>query len=233
MISTLAEYYTTGVETEEYRTQFHNMKMGNKGHVNETFPEFTARFRSLAAMGQITKDSWFYQMWDKITPQLRSASTASFHLWKQDFNTMVTSLTSIDLIRRQNYERNVAASSRTNPLSGPSTANISSSQKTSPKLHRTASPATSTSRPLKSPKLLMDRPRPSPSPARPSTANPTSNACFFCGKTGHYKSQCPDLPAIRTMIQEVDSTPTEIEELEDSLDETKEDTNTELISEGN
>jgi hypothetical protein len=35
------------------------------------------------------------------------------------------------------------------------------------------------------------------------------------------------------MIQEVDSTPTEIEELEDSLDETKEDTNTELISEGN
>ncbi len=60
MISTLAEYYTTRVKTEEYYTQFHNMKMGDKGYVNETFLEFTTWFWSLAAMGQITKDSWFY-----------------------------------------------------------------------------------------------------------------------------------------------------------------------------
>ncbi len=57
MISTLAEYYTTRVKTKEYYAQFHNMKMGDKGYANEIFPEFMARFRSLATMGQITKDA--------------------------------------------------------------------------------------------------------------------------------------------------------------------------------
>ncbi len=41
MISTLAKYYTTRVKTEEYYTQFHNMKIGDKGYINKTFPEFT------------------------------------------------------------------------------------------------------------------------------------------------------------------------------------------------
>ncbi|KAE9363040.1 hypothetical protein N431DRAFT_550787 [Stipitochalara longipes BDJ] len=54
MIRTLESYFTTGYETEEYRNQFHDMVMGEKGHANETFPEFTARFRSMAVLGNRT-----------------------------------------------------------------------------------------------------------------------------------------------------------------------------------
>ena len=55
MIETLQSYFITGYETEEYRNQFHDMKMGDKGHANETFLEFTARFRSMAVLGEVLK----------------------------------------------------------------------------------------------------------------------------------------------------------------------------------
>jgi hypothetical protein len=112
MIKTLESYFTTGYETETYRNQFHDMEMGNKDHVNETFAEFTARFRSMAVLGKVSEADWFYYLWDKITPQLREASTSSKHLWNHSFHQMVVSLTSIDLERRRNSDRNAPSRGR-------------------------------------------------------------------------------------------------------------------------
>jgi hypothetical protein len=62
MIKTLESYFTTGYETETYRNQFHNIEIGNKDHVNETFAEFTARFRSMAVLGKVLEADWFYYL---------------------------------------------------------------------------------------------------------------------------------------------------------------------------
>ena len=68
MMDLLGSYYLTGNETEQARNLFDDTQMGEKGHTNETFPEFKARFQSAAIIGQVTKLEWFRYMWNKLTP---------------------------------------------------------------------------------------------------------------------------------------------------------------------
>jgi hypothetical protein len=221
MIDTLESYFTTGYEKEEYRNQFHDMTMGEKGHANETFSEFNARFRSMAVLGEVLEDDWFYQMWDKITPQLREESTASKHLWHADFRQMVTSLTSIDLERRRNFDRK-PSSFRNTPSGAKATAvSSAATPRSTPKPFR---PFTS-SGPATAPKTTVERPRFSTTPIRPPTKSTPPNTCFLCGKTGHFKKDCPELPKLRTMIQEIDETPEhddDDQEMEDDSESVRE-----------
>ncbi|KFY31793.1 hypothetical protein V493_00790 [Pseudogymnoascus sp. VKM F-4281 (FW-2241)] len=53
MMDLLGSYYLTGNETEQAWNEFDDMQMGQKGHSNETFPEFKARFQSAAITRQL------------------------------------------------------------------------------------------------------------------------------------------------------------------------------------
>ncbi|OAF60040.1 hypothetical protein VC83_03122 [Pseudogymnoascus destructans] len=59
MMDLLGSYYLTGNETEQARNLFDDLQMGEKGHTNETFSEFKARFQSAAITGQVTESEWF------------------------------------------------------------------------------------------------------------------------------------------------------------------------------
>jgi hypothetical protein len=77
IIETLKSYFTTSHEQEDFREEFHDMEMcKGEGNTKETFPQFATRFRNLAIQGNIYSDDWFYQMWNKITPQLCNATIA-------------------------------------------------------------------------------------------------------------------------------------------------------------
>jgi len=223
MIKTLESYFTTGYETDEARQEFFDMKMGDKDHEKESFADFAARFRSKAVLGKVTPTDWSYQLWDKITEQLRDATTSVKHTWGGDFDTMVVSLTSTDLECRRNAVSKLSATQR-NPSYGPAVANAGAFRKTVPKPTRYASASTA---PVPAMKSTSDRPKFSTSPIPPPQKKPfPSDGCFLCGKPGHLKKNCPDLPTIRALIQEIDETP----ETEDSSQEEGE---SELIREGN
>jgi hypothetical protein len=44
MMDLLGSYYLTRNETEQAWNLFDDLHMGEKGHIDETFPEFKARF---------------------------------------------------------------------------------------------------------------------------------------------------------------------------------------------
>jgi hypothetical protein len=112
MIDTLDSCFTTGFETLDHRERCYDMKMGDKGHANETFRDFLHRFRTSALLGKLPANVWFHMLWDRITPQLQNASAGLKPLWKEDFESMVRSLTSIDRVRRRSYRLDRGKSAR-------------------------------------------------------------------------------------------------------------------------
>jgi hypothetical protein len=226
MIDTLSSYFVTGLETEQDRNQFHDMRMGDKDHSNETFPEFIARFRSKAILGRVQQSDWFYHCWDKITPPLRNTAVASKHLWNHNFEQMVISLTSMDLERRRNYERAPPPNSRNTSGSTAKTGSSGGSSKYTPKPPRTGYvPKQNTFQgPAKIsvdlPKLIVQtliRP--------PNTLN---RPCFLCSKTSHFKANCPNLPIVRAILAEINKGKEPLE-----LEEEVEDVDLDLIRKGN
>ena len=81
------------------------MKIGDKDYKNKTFANFVVRFRSKAVLGKESPGNQSYRLQEKITDQLREDTKAVKHTWANDFQTIVTSLTSTDLETRRNYER--------------------------------------------------------------------------------------------------------------------------------
>src|SRR5208337_256364 len=88
---------------------------------------------------KVTEADWFYQMWDKITPQLRGATASAKHLWHHNFNEMVLALTSTDLENRRNLERNPYPAYKKNTPSGgskPGASGSGATTKSAPKSSR-------------------------------------------------------------------------------------------------
>ena len=160
------------------------MKIGDKDHENETFANFAARFRSKAVLGKESPGDWSYRLWEKITDQLREDTKAVKHTWANDFQTMVTSLTSTDLETRRNYERTKQyVTTKNTPKS--TIANSGTTYKSTQKPFRPfAVPGPSTA-----PKVISDRPKFSTSsilpPIKKSVPN---NACFLYSQVGHFKA---------------------------------------------
>lgn len=229
MIETLKSSFTTGHEQEDFREEFHDMEMcKGDGNIKETFSQFAARFRNLAILGNIYGDDWFYQMWNKITPQLRNAATALKHTWNSNFNTMVNALTSIDIERRRNFERNPTSTSRNAPSGGNNklASNSGATNKSVAKPFRPFTSSGTGQAPVFKPTVKFSTSPILPSPK--STTQPLNkDNCHLCGKPGHWKRDCPNLPAIKAMIREMEPSAEDIDIREDFDDESED------IQEGN
>ena len=55
MLDTLSTYFLIGTEAEEARKRFYTLRIRDKAHLTETFPEFRARFQLEAIQGNIAK----------------------------------------------------------------------------------------------------------------------------------------------------------------------------------
>jgi len=228
MLKTLEEYFTTGHEDEDFRSEFHDIEMcQGEGNTKETFAQFAARFKNLAILGNISENDWCYQMWNRITPQLAHDAAPNKHLWNEDFRAMVINLTSLDLDRRRTNRRNHHPTSRNAPSGGNKTTatNPVAPYKAAQKQFR---PATASAPYSAFKKTETKAVKFSTSPIRPPTKPIAKDACYLCGKPGHFRKDCPDLPAIRALINEIDSP-----DGNDTADQEVDEDESEDIREGN
>lgn len=202
MMDLLGSYYLTGNETEQARNLFDDLQMGEKGHTNETFSEFKARFQSAAITGQVTESEWFRYMWNKLTPQFRSRVAVIKSQWKGDYHTMVRELTAFDQERRRNNELSFPSKSGESSSRGP--ARLSSSRFTLVDPGKAQPP-----RQTRSPLVSFQRTPFTPTNPKPDitgrvrTAVPaTSGNCFKCGKPGHFQDRCPLNPTVKEIDRE-------------------------------
>ena len=76
--------------------------MGDRSHATETFPKFKARLQNAAIQGKVHDSEWFRYMWNKLTPQLRSASAMGKLQWDDNGLIMVRQL---NCLRRETKKR--------------------------------------------------------------------------------------------------------------------------------
>jgi Zinc knuckle len=216
MIDLLAEYYLTGNERAEKRTAFHSLMMKE----NETFAEFKSKFISLALQGNVGKSEWFFYCWSKITNRLRYASQPVKFLWKDNFQTMVTHLTSLDYERQQNPTLSVSK----NKMKDTESARRDFDKDTDSKpKSSTVKPLTrlvatdrskSTARDVNPPFVRKN------TPFVPKVIPIKEPVCYNCGKPGHYRNDCPD-PVVKE-IEAEESENSEEPESEDIRSENEE-----------
>ena len=199
MMDLLGSYFLTGNETEQARNLFDDLHMGEKGHTNETFPEFKARFQSAAITGQVTESEWFRYMWNKLTPQFRSRVAVIKSQWKGDYHTMVRELTAFDQERRRNNELN--------PLVPPPKRTTTYTRPTD--IRKVSASTSKTTRDTPAPYIRTPfLPKPA-IPERVRTAAPASSGnCFKCGKPGHFQDKCP----LNATVKEIDRNDPDTEE---------------------
>jgi hypothetical protein len=218
MISLLSSYFLTGNETEQARNRFDDMQMCEKGYTAETFTEFKARFQNAAIQGQVTRSEWFRFMWNKLTPQLRSASAMQKLQWNGEYHTMIRQLTAFDSERRRNAELNpnslkITGTSRKSPMVNTGTSSYKPTKplRTGVSFTRTLpNTATRVEFPGKSPDKPNNIDR-----TKSSTPAAAGN-CYRCGKPGHFQDKCPLNPG----IQKIDGADSEDDE--ESWEETVE-----------
>jgi hypothetical protein len=206
MIDLLESYFVTGYETEDARNSFKALWMGEKGHENETFAEFKGRFTSMAILGEIPQSELFYYMWEKITPQLRSAAAVSKRSWNRNLSEMTADLLALDKERRRNNELYSARATSTPSNPTKKSTVFSSTTRTVSK-----SPIVAT-KPSSTPTSVQPRPWSANVENRvrsesAQTPNTTIPKCYGCGKPGHYRAQCPSLPTIKEIGQDDESLP--------------------------
>ena len=199
MISLLKSFFLTGYETEDARSAFQALRMGEKGHENESFAEFRARFTSMATLGEVPHSEQFYNMWLKLTPSLRSQAAVQKRGWNNSLSAMIADLIALDKERKHNAELNSLA----NKIS-----NTASSYRTPIKSGTSNKTFTSQRQPYKPfipIRLTTAEPSP-PNPSRPTTSldrlksdtQPTTDSvCFHCKKPGHWAKNCPSKPTIK------------------------------------
>ena len=219
MLTCLETYFLTGTEEDEARNRFNNMRMQDKAHSQESFPEFKARFLADAIEGGVPESEWFYALWSKLPTRIRLQNATVKDSWKKNFSVMVQHLL------RSEMERTSALNDQppTKPALPPTV-------KKSTAIYKTSSPTTSTAasvsfQPRSSSTIRKfiqptDRntSRPPTSNLNRTTFNASSSAptkerakCYRCGEYGHFKSECPK-PA---SVNELD----EVQNDEDSVDD--------------
>jgi hypothetical protein len=212
MIQLLSSLFLTGNEVALARDQFHHLNMG----ITESFTEFKARFLSKAIRGKVYKSEWPFYLWNKITPFLRNATLSVKMQWDNDFQKMITHLTSVDIERQRCRQLN-SSSITPNPVL--STKRIASSSSTfaagnanykGPNTSRNPSAKSQSVVLYKSPGITD---RTTPAPTKPRETPETDRSCYKCGKIGHFKDQCSLNPSIQE-IAEADPTQ-EDDELEE------------------
>ena len=160
------------------------MKIGDKDHENETFTNFAARFRNKVVLRKESLGDQSYRLQEKITNQLREDTKAIKHTQANDFQTIVTSLTSTNLKTRRNYERTKQhVTTRNTPKS--TIGNAGTTYKLTQKSVRPlAVPGLSTAL-----KVILNRPKFSTSPIPPLIKKLVPNdACFLYGQVSYFKA---------------------------------------------
>ena len=194
-IRLLKSYFVSGTETETARDEFGRLRM----FPSESFPDFKARFLDTAIKGSVSKSEWFYYMWNKITPELKSIATPVKLGWENKFSRMVTHLTSIDADNRPKYSsRNNKSSKKAVSWSENDSAETTRTRSRSPR--RSYNSRTSFARsPSPSPRrLAIFEQTKTRAPFTPVKDSPKADGnCYNCGKPGHWAQDCRSPPAVK------------------------------------
>ncbi|KAF2726612.1 hypothetical protein EJ04DRAFT_571111 [Polyplosphaeria fusca] len=188
MLQLLSSFFITGNEEAENRTAFQRLIMDQ----NETFPAFKARFISAAVKGRVTKEEWFFFMWEKVTPSLRTPNLGFKISWEGSFDKMVSHFTAYDSERRSPPNRLQTKMAPTPPSQTSTVKRKDNKDKNCAPTHRTMYVPQKES----SPTLLRERSR-----TAPPASQPTPDACYNYRKVGHYASSCPE-PWVREIAIE-------------------------------
>ena len=122
MLECLETYFLTGTEQEEARNRFNDMCMQEPGYATESFPEFKARFIADAIEGGVPQSEWFFNMWNKIIPRLRIQNLGFKAMWNDNFSTLVSHLTRVEMERARPSNRTPANRLNTSSSSATATA---------------------------------------------------------------------------------------------------------------
>ena len=169
---------------------------------SEAFAQFRTRFLLLAHESHLRLEDYRNELWYKITLALRTA-VAAVRAQMVTYDQLADCLLSTDTaLRWDNLPKAAPAANTLARRERNRTGQFQATSSAPLPLRRpydriSASPSVPTS-------SASASPRPSVPPQHmPSTSQAKADACFNCGKTGHWSQECPLSRTYRTEIKEL------------------------------